>query len=96
MFTSINRTDECQKSKSKKKKVKKEVTTLGQPEETKPIFIWTSEHHMKFDALKTALTTAPVLEYPDFTKEFILEMDASLKWLGAVLFKRITPVKSVL
>ena len=27
----------------------------------------------------------PVLSYPDYSKPFILEMDASLKELGAVL-----------
>ena len=40
---------------------------------------------MAFDALKTALTTASVLGYPDFNKESILDPDASLKGLGAVL-----------
>ena len=44
-----------------------------------------SEHQVAFDALKTTLTTAPVLEYPNFNREFILETDASLKGLGAVL-----------
>ena len=44
-----------------------------------------SEHQMAFEGLKKALTTAPVLEYPDFNREFILETDASLKGLGFVL-----------
>ena len=44
-----------------------------------------SEHQVAFDALKIALTTAPVVGYPDFTKEFILETDASLKGLKSVL-----------
>ena len=43
------------------------------------------EHQEVVDALKEALCTAPVLGYPNFTREFILETDASLKGLGAIL-----------
>ena len=37
---------------------------------------------------KKALMEAPVLAYPDYLKPFILEMDASLKGLGAVLSQK--------
>ena len=35
-----------------------------------------------------ALTEAPVLAYPDYSKPLILEMDASLKGLGTVLSQK--------
>ena len=73
------------RGKSKKEKVKKEVTTLEKLESTKPAFVWMSEHQVALDALKIALTMAQVLGYPDFNREFILETDASLKGLGAAL-----------
>ena len=43
------------------------------------------EHEEEFSTLTNAKVAAPVLGYLDYSKEFILEMDASLKELGAVL-----------
>ena len=48
-------------------------------------FKWDSQHQESFDRLKDALISSPILAYPNYDKPFILETDASLKGLGAVL-----------
>lgn len=48
-------------------------------------FKWTPECNEAFTTLRLRLTTTPVLVYPDFTKEFILDTDASNTAIGAVL-----------
>ena len=53
-----------------------------------PEFQWTSASQEGFDQLKKALTEAPVLAYPDYSKPFILETEASLKGLGPVLCQK--------
>ena len=53
-----------------------------------PEFQWTPACQEGFDQLKKALTEAPVLAYPDYSKLFILETDASLKGLGVVLSQK--------
>ena len=70
-------------NKHKKARARKDSTTVNQNEQR--IFEWMMKHQEAFDALKEALSTAPVLGYPDFSREFILEIDVSLNGLGTVL-----------
>jgi hypothetical protein len=56
------------------------------------LFIWTSEHQLAFDTLKTALTSAPVLALPKFQQPFIIETDASGVGIGAVLMQSGHPL----
>jgi hypothetical protein len=48
-------------------------------------FVWEEKQQKAFDFLKEQLTKAPILQYPDFYKPFILLTDASATGLGAVL-----------
>ena len=48
-------------------------------------FNWNEACCKAFEQLKTLLTSAPLLIFPDFSNEFLLEMDASILGLGAVL-----------
>jgi hypothetical protein len=48
-------------------------------------FLWTEDCQVAFDSLKKSLTTSPVLAFPDLSKPFILDTDASDTGIGAVL-----------
>ena len=52
------------------------------------VFAWTKECQVAFESLKTKLVDAPVLAYPNFNETFLLETDACVKGLGAVLSQK--------
>jgi transposase InsO family protein/dUTPase len=52
--------------------------------EAKP-WTWEEKEEASFEKLKEALTSPPLLVYPDFAKPFIVRTDASIHGLGAVL-----------
>jgi len=48
-------------------------------------FNWTAEQQNSFQSLKERLTITPVLNYPDFQREFLITIDASDYAIGTVL-----------
>ena len=48
-------------------------------------FVWSPKCQEAFQRLKDTLTSAAILAFPDFSREFLLETDASIHGLGAVL-----------
>ena len=48
-------------------------------------FVWNEKQQRAFEYLKDRLIQAPILEYPDFERPFIIYTDASGTGLGAVL-----------
>ena len=49
--------------------------------------LWQDVHQDSLELLIHALTSPPILAYPDFTRQFILHTDASKGGLGAVLYQ---------
>ena len=58
----------------------------------KDAFHWTDEATKAFHALKTALSSPPVLSLPNFSKPFVVETDASGARVGAVLSQDQCPI----
>jgi hypothetical protein len=55
-------------------------------------FLWSDVTSVAFDALKQALTAAPVLHLPYFTKDFVVDCHASGLGFGAVLHQGDGPI----
>lgn len=53
---------------------------------------WLQPQQIAMEALKQALINSPVLALPDFSKEFVVETDASDKGIGAVLMQEGHPI----
>ena len=57
-------------------------------------FWWSTDCASAFNQLKMNLTSAPILAYPSFDQQFVLETDASVQGLGTVLSQKRTDDKT--
>ncbi len=55
---------------------------------TKKRFCWSSQAQTAFESLKSRFISAPILNTPDPSRQFIVEVDASEVGVGAVLSQR--------
>lgn len=58
----------------------------------KDSFMWNEAATANFLSLKKAMTSVPILMYPDFSKQFIVETDACLVGIGVVLLQEKHPI----
>jgi hypothetical protein len=59
------------------------------------VFVWTRDHEVAFQTLKSALIQAPVFTLPYFSKPFCIETDASAGGVGAILMQDHHPIAYV-
>ena len=55
-------------------------------------YLWNKEAQSAFTSLKEALTNAPIFGIPDFSKTFIVEIDAFTHGIGAMLTQSRHPL----
>lgn len=69
------------------RKFVKNFSVLAAPlhEVCRTTFVWNKDCQKAFEALRDSLIKAPILKYPDFSKEFIVTTDASDLGCGAKL-----------
>lgn len=60
-----------------------ELTKKGKPH----IVQWETKHEHAFNTLKSKLVDKPILQMPDWNKQFVVQVDASDKGLGAALLQ---------
>ena len=68
----------------------------GKKTKTATPWIWGPEQQQAFDLIIEKLTSPPVLAYADYSKEFILNIDASGDGLGAVLYQETDGIEHVI
>jgi len=70
----------------------KRISPLTNLTKQSVLWNWTAECQQSFDDIKQALSSAPVLAMPDFSKPFTVITDACNSGLGAVLMQGERPV----
>ena len=53
---------------------------------------WTEEHHKAFEHMMKSISRETLLVYPNFSKPFVIHIDASKVYLGAVISQNNKPI----
>lgn len=64
------------------------TTNMRRLTRSKVKFEWSQECQWEFEDIQMALTSKPIIAFPDWERPFVLSTDASKKGLGAVLSQR--------